>query len=91
MRRHQRQETTGIVVNEKMRAPREICRLIRQECYFIEKFGLESHLRRTGNTRANYIRHVLGVVAFVIFVNPEDRDAKRALKVLVPFLTPARS
>lgn len=86
MQRHRRQEVTGVVVNDKMQVPREVRRKVRQECYFIEKFGLEAHLHRLQNTRANYVRRVLGVVAFILFVNPEDADGKRALKLLVPML-----
>lgn len=86
MERHQRQETTGIVVNDRMQAPREIRRRIRQECWYIEQFGLESHLEHRNKVRSNYLRHLLGVVGFVLFINPLDRDALQALRVLTPIL-----
>jgi RNA-directed DNA polymerase len=87
MQRHQRQETTGIVVNEKLQVPREVRRQIRQECYYVKKFGLDSHLQRSRKTRANYLRHLLGIVGFTLFVNPADRDAARAVELLVPLLS----
>jgi RNA-directed DNA polymerase len=86
MRQHQRQETTGIVVNQAMQVPREVRRRIRQECWYIEKFGLDSHLQRTRNTRANHLRHLLGIVGFVLFINPKDEDGLRALRLLAPLL-----
>lgn len=86
MRRHQRQETTGVVVNNKMQVPREVRRKIRQECWYIEQFGLESHLQRIRNTRSNYLRHLLGIVGYVLFINPADEDGKNALRLLVPLL-----
>ena len=86
MRRHQRQETTGIVVNQRMQVPREIRRKIRQECWYIEKFGLESHLMRIRNVKTNYLRHLLGIVGYVLFVNNSDPDGIRAMKLLVPLL-----
>ena len=29
--------------------------------YFIDKYGLGSHLAHTNNTRENYIKHLLGI------------------------------
>lgn len=86
MQSHERQETTGIVVNQKLQAPRELRREIRKACWYIDQFGLESHLRQTRNSRANYLRHLLGLVGFVLFVNSSDGDAKRALQILNPLL-----
>lgn len=73
-KRHQRQEVTGIVVNEKLQAPRELRRRIRQEVYYLLRFGLESHMEYTHNDRANYLRHLLGQVNFVLFVDPNNQE-----------------
>jgi RNA-directed DNA polymerase len=54
-KKHQRQLVTGIVVNEKMQAPRDMRRKLRQSVYYIEKYGLDSHLEKTSNKRANHI------------------------------------
>jgi RNA-directed DNA polymerase len=86
MQRHQRQETTGVVVNEKLQVPREVRRRIRQECWYIEKFGLNSHVQRRQITRANYVRHLLGIAGYVLFINPADDDGKRALRLLAPLV-----
>jgi RNA-directed DNA polymerase len=87
MRPHQRQEVTGIVVNtKKMQVPRETRRALRQTIYYIEKYGLDSHMQFLGKDRANYERHVLGIANFVLFVNPRDRDAKKATDLLSPLM-----
>ena len=86
---HQRQEVTGIVVNEKLQVPREMRRNLRQAVYYIEKYGLGSHLEHTDETRANHVRHLMGIANFILFVNEEDRDAKKALDVLRPYLDPS--
>jgi RNA-directed DNA polymerase len=82
MLRHERQIVTGVVVNDGLRAPREMRRTLRQVGHYVERFGLEGHLGRTGETRANYAKHILGVAGFVLFLNPNDRDARRAINLL---------
>lgn len=86
MQRHQRQEVTGIVVNEKLQAPRKDRRELRKIMFFIEKYGLDSHIRHTQNFRINYVKHLLGIANFFLFVNPKDKDANRAVEVLTSIL-----
>jgi RNA-directed DNA polymerase len=83
MHPHNRQETTGIIVNtSKMQAPRSYRRRIRQEAYYIAKYGLDGHMQFTGRDRANYLNHLRGKSQFVLNVNRSDRDATRALELL---------
>ena len=69
-----RQEVTGITVNERLNVPREYKRKIRQEIYFIKKFGVENHIKRSGLTVncSDYLRSLLGRVNYVISVTPYD-------------------
>lgn len=73
----QRQEVTGIVVNDKMQMPRYHRRHIRQVMYYIDKYGLESHLERAGEERESYLKHLLGVVGYALFINPKDLELQR--------------
>lgn len=82
MQRHNRQEVTGIVVNKKMQAPRSLRRKLRQDIYYIEKYGLDSHMEATKKLLVNYVNHLRGIANFISFVNPADRDAKQATRVL---------
>lgn len=75
-RRNARQEVTGIVVNSHMQISREKRKLIRQQMYYIKKYGLESHLGYLKETRANYLEHLLGQIGFAIHVNPKDIEMK---------------
>lgn len=79
---HQRQEVTGIVVNKYMQAPREFRRALRQYIFYIEKYGLYSHMERRSIDKANHLRHLIGIANHILFLNPNDRDAKHAIKVL---------
>ncbi len=74
-RRHQRQLVTGIVVNDKMQVSREIRRKIRQDVYYINKFGLDSHLNKREIMKSNYLKHLLGILNFIIHINPKDKMA----------------
>lgn len=82
MERHQRQEVTGIVVNSKLQAPRDQRREFRKVMYFVDKYGLGSHLAHTNNTRENYIKHLLGIANFFLFVNPKDEYVRGAIQRL---------
>lgn len=85
MKRHNRQEVTGIIVNEKMQAFRSIRRKVRQDIYYIEKYGLDSHMTTTNKKRANYVNHLRGIANFILFVNPNDKNAKHAIEFLSSF------
>ena len=82
MEAHQRQEVTGIVVNQRLRAAREVRRNLRQAIYYIEKYGLGSHLEQIREVRGRYIYHLLGIATFILYVDPDDPDALHATDVL---------
>lgn len=82
MKRHQKQEVTGIVVNEKLQAPRKTRKEIRQAIYYIKKFGLDSHIQYTQIKKANYVKHLLGIANFILFVNPKDEEVKDYVEFL---------
>ncbi len=71
----QRQEVTGVIVNQKLQAPKEMRKALRQSVYYIKKYGLASHLDKTENRRGNHIYHLLGIANFILFLNPDDREA----------------
>lgn len=71
-----RQEVTGIVVNSHMQVAKDKRKHIRQQVYFIRKYGIDSHLERIGEKRANYLNHLLGQINFALFVNPGDSEMK---------------
>ncbi|HVS92171.1 MAG TPA: reverse transcriptase family protein [Mucilaginibacter sp.] len=74
IRQNGRQLVTGIVVNEKMQIPRRDRQNLRLEMYFIKQFGLDSHLKRINNKKANYLLHLMGRLNFLITINPQDNE-----------------
>jgi RNA-directed DNA polymerase len=76
-KRNQRQEVTGIVVNEKMQASRRYRRDFRQQMYFIKRYGLDSHVNKIeADNSLNYLYHLLGMANFIININPNDKETK---------------
>lgn len=75
-RKNTRQEVTGIVVNSHMQISKEKRRKIRQQLFYIRKYGLDSHLSHIGETRSHYLNHLIGIINFALFVNPKDLEMK---------------
>jgi RNA-directed DNA polymerase len=82
MRPGNRQTVSGIVVNKKPSAPREMRREVRQAVYFISKFGLGGHLAQNREIRSNYLGHLIGKVDFCIFCDPKNKEMINAKKFL---------
>lgn len=77
-----RQEVTGIIVNSHMQLSKEKRKNIRQQVYYIKKFGLDSHLERIEENRSNYLNHLLGQINFALFVNPKDKEMKEYFNII---------
>ena len=68
-----RQCVTGIVVNEKMNITKEYRKKVRQEVYYIRKFGLDGHLNKTGiSDKERYLLSLKGRIAFLLQTIPSD-------------------
>ncbi len=67
------QYVTGLVVNEKMNIAKDYKKKIRQEMYYIRKFGLDGHLKKIGiSNKEQYILSLKGRIAFVLQTIPND-------------------
>jgi RNA-directed DNA polymerase len=66
----QRQQVTGIVVNEKLSVPNYIYRVLRQEIYYMNKFGVQSHLSEKGLKNKSHVReHYYGLANYILMVD----------------------
>ena len=76
VQRGQRHQVTGIVVNEKLSIPISYKRKIRQEIYYIGKYGLENHLAHIGMqvSPEQYKASLLGRVAYVLSIEPDNSE-----------------
>ena len=66
---------TGIVVNEKMNVKKDYKKTIRQEIYYIKKFGLDEHLKRLGiSDKQQYVLSLKGRIDFVLQTIPNEYE-----------------
>lgn len=70
------QSVTGIVVNEKVQVGSRYRNKIRQEIYYIRKYGLESHLDRCGikDDNLKYLNRLYGRILYVLQINCDDKE-----------------
>jgi len=76
VRKSSNQSVTGIVVNEKMQVNVKYRNKIRQEIYYIQKFGLNSHLEKCNiniNT-SKYLNSLYGRILYVLQINENDKE-----------------
>ena len=70
-----RQCVTGIVVNEKINIAKEYKKKIRQEMYYIKKYGLDGHLNKLEiSDKEQYLLSLKGKIAFVLQTIPNDNE-----------------
>ena len=67
-----KQEVTGLLVNNgKVSIPKKYLMRIRQELYYIRKFGILNHKEKSGIYNKFYKEHLKGKIMFVYSVNKE--------------------
>lgn len=86
-----RQIVTGVVVNEKMQTSRNYRKNIRQSVYYINKFGIESHMQKKGLYISDieilkYYRIIEGKIRFSLMVNPKDREMQKYLNEITKLI-----
>ena len=69
-----RKKITGIVVNEKLNTPVEYRKKIRQEVFFINKYGLKDHMERIKCTDSErrYLSSLLGRINYALSINQSE-------------------
>ena len=91
------QKITGVVVNQKPQAERNYRRKIRQDIYFIGKFGLEEHLRNKGfflqeepdavrMVMVKEMQKLIGRIAFVLQIDPYNKEFLEYKEVCIHLL-----
>ena len=78
-----RQTVTGIVVNDKPQVVFHKRNELRQEMYYINKFGFGEHRVYKEINHANYLEHLLGKINFVLQINPIDNEFIKYKSLLI--------
>ena len=69
--KNQRQEVTGLIVNDKISVSSTIENEIRNAIYFIKKYGLDDHMKHIGCNKSFYMEHLYGIAYFVHMVDAD--------------------
>lgn len=78
-----RQTVTGIVVNEKLNITKDYKKKIRQEMHYIQKFGLDEHIKRCKIAdKQQYVLSLRGRISFVLQTAPNDCEFLEYKKIL---------
>ncbi len=81
--RSSRQKITGIVVNDKVQVDSTYRKRIRQEIYYINKFGLNDHCKKNNiDDKELYIKSLLGRILFVLSVDPYNKEFMEYRKIV---------
>jgi RNA-directed DNA polymerase len=78
LRNGARKIVTGIVVNEKMQAPRELRNDFRKNMFYIRKFGIDGHIEKINCDKKNYLDHLIGVGGFIFWAGGRKSESVRA-------------
>ena len=71
--KHQRQEVTGIIVNDaRLRVNKKYKRKIYQEIYYCTKYGVLNHMIQTNCDKAFYKEHLYGKAFFINMIEPDE-------------------
>ncbi|HAE65433.1 MAG TPA: RNA-directed DNA polymerase, partial [Acinetobacter johnsonii] len=65
---------TGILVKDSIFVPKKYKRKLRQEMFFIGKFGILSHISTAKIRDPNYIYSLMGRINFVLSIEPNNNE-----------------
>lgn len=69
------QNVTGLVVNEKVQTSNKYRKKIRQEVYYIKKYGLSSHLKRLNiQDKDKYLNSLYGKISYVLQIDNDNKE-----------------
>lgn len=78
---------TGIVVrNNEINIPKSYKRKIRQEIYYINRYGLMSHLSKIKNKNPTYLLSLLGKINHVLSVEKNNIEFKNYQNLIDNFI-----
>ena len=80
IKNNKRQIVTGLVVNDKVNILISYRKKIRQEMYYIDKYGLDNHLNRLNITcKEKYINSLKGRINYCLSIDKDNKEFKNYL------------
>ena len=69
-----KQKITGIVVNEKLQVDIKYRKKIRQEIYYIKKYGIDENLKVIDEEKDYYLNSLYGRIMFVLSIDKKNKE-----------------
>lgn len=80
---HERQIVTGLIVNKKINVPNEYYKKIRQELYYIGKFGFENHSKKIKLKDISFESYMESLIGKVNYISKYSKERKLQLEKLL--------
>ena len=75
VKNYQSQNVTGLIVNKKIQVSKNYRKKIRQEIYYLKKYGIDSHLERLNlYDKKQYLQSLQGKILYVLQINNQDQE-----------------
>ena len=84
-----RQKIAGVVVNSRISPGRDYLRKLRQDIYYIERYGIYGHARHAGwNSAAACLNNVIGRISHALFLLGKDKELEAKKRMLEEMALP---
>lgn len=77
---NQRQEVTGLIVNQRLSVSRSLKNELRNAIFFSKKYGVDDHMKHIGCDKSFYKEHLYGIAYFIKMV--EENEGEKYLRLL---------
>ena len=82
------QNVTGLVVNEKVQTSNKYRKKIRQEVYYIKKYGLSSHLKKLNiQDKDKYLNSLYGKISYVLQIDNDNKEFMSYKTIIKEYLS----
>ena len=69
-----RQEVTGLIVNDRISIPSKLERELQNAVYFIKKYGVYNHMKHINCEKLFYRDHLYGIAYYIHMVDPKKGE-----------------
>lgn len=81
---------TGIQLGEKIRSSAKFRKKLKDEVYYIGKFGIDNHAQRVEQEPYSCIQRIRGQINYALWVDPKDKDLlslkSKMAEILISYL-----
>ena len=76
--RNMPQRVLGLIVNEKLQVNRTYRRSLRQELYYVRRYGADAEGAKNAPSYLQYLHQLQGKIAYILCFDPSNEEFKRA-------------